>query len=130
MKIGRWLKSGVEYGRDLADSGWQGAREAYDTVQGDEPVRALLTRSARASWAPAAVGAGAGAVCALIATRRRSNKLGALLAMSAVGAVAGFAAGVAWETRELSSEMARGALRGMSPVRDAHWLDKHPINFG
>ena len=32
MKIGDWLKSEVEYGRDLADSGWQGARTACESM--------------------------------------------------------------------------------------------------
>jgi hypothetical protein len=50
--------------------------------------------------------------------------------MGVVGGFVGFTAGVAWRTRQISSEVARGALRGIGSTRDSHWLGKHPINFG
>jgi len=129
MKIGDWLKSEMEYGRDLAGSGWQGARAARDSFFQGKPVSEVLSHSVRASWAPTVVGAGVGALCALVAQRRKP-KTAAVVALGVVGGVLGFTAGVAWDTRELSSGMARGAMRNMSPVRDSHWLGKHPINFG
>lgn len=129
MKIGDWLKSEVDYGRDLAGSGWQGARTARDSMLQGERVGALVGRSVRASWAPTVMGAGLGALCALLAQRRKPNT-GALVAMGVVGGVVGFTAGVAWETRQLSSGMARGAMRKIGSARDTHWLGKHPINFG
>lgn len=129
MKIGDWIKSEVDYGRDLAGSGWHGAREAAGSLFEAEGARSVLNRSLRASWVPTAIGAGVGAVCALIAGGRRP-KAGAVAAMSVAGGVAGFAAGVAWETRELSGGIARGAMRSMGTARDTHWLSKHPINFG
>jgi len=61
MKIGDWLKSEVEFWRDLANSGWQGARTASDSILQDQPVGRILGRSARASWAPTVMGAGVGA---------------------------------------------------------------------
>jgi len=129
MKIGDWLKSEVEYGRDLAGSGWQGARTAADSILHGEPVGDILGRSARASWAPTGMGASVGALCALLAQRRKP-KPAALVAMGVVGGVVGFTAGVAWETRQLSSGIARGAMRKIGTTRDSHWLGKHPINFG
>jgi hypothetical protein len=129
MKIGDWLKSEVEYGRDLADSGWQGARIAAGSILNGEHVGAVLSRSARASWAPTVMGAGVGALCALVAQRRKP-KSAALVVMGVVGGFVGFSAGVAWDTRQLSSEIARGALRQIGSTRDSHWLGKHPINFG
>ena len=129
MKIGDWLKSEVEYGRDLADSGWQGARSAYDSTLQGEQVGAVFTRSARASWAPTAIGAGAGALCAVLAYRRKPSPT-AIAVMGIVGGFVGFTAGVAWETRQLSSGIARGAMRNIGSTRDSHWLGKHPINFG
>jgi xanthosine utilization system XapX-like protein len=129
MKIGDWLKSEVEYGRDLAGSGWQGARTAADSMLHGEHVGAVLSRSARASWAPTVMGAGVGALCALVAQRRKP-KPAALVVMGVVGGFVGFSAGVAWDTRQLSSEIARGALRKIGSARDSHWLGKHPINFG
>jgi hypothetical protein len=128
-KIGDWLKSELEYGRDLADSGWQGARTAYGSMAQEEPVGELLSRSARASWAPTAMGAGIGALCGLLVQRRKPNTA-AVVAMGVVGGFVGFTAGVAWETRQLSSGIARGAMRKIGSTRDSHWLGKHPINFG
>jgi hypothetical protein len=129
MKIGDWLKSEVEYGRDLADSGWQGARTARDSMLQGEPVGAIFTRSVRASWAPTVLGAGMGALCALLVQRRKPNTA-AVIALGIVGGVVGFTAGVTWDTRQLSSGMARGAIRKIGTARDSHWLGKHPINFG
>lgn len=129
MKIGDWLKSEVEYGRDLADSGWQGARVACDSILQGEPVGSILGRSIRASWAPTVMGVGVGTLCALLA-KRGKPKTGAVVAMGLVGGAVGFGAGVAWDTRQLSSGMARGAMRRIGSTRDSHWLGKHPINFG
>jgi len=129
MKIGDWLKSEVEYGRNLAGSGWQGARTAADSMLNGEHVGEILGRSARDSWVPTVVGAGVGALCAVLAQRRKT-KTAAVVAMGVVGGVVGFTAGVAWETRQLSSGIARGALRKIGTTRDSHWLGKHPINFG
>jgi hypothetical protein len=129
VKIGDWVKSEVEYGRDLADSGWQGARSAADSMLDGKPVGAVLGRSVRATWAPTVMGAGMGTLCALLAQRKKP-KTSVAFAMGVVGGFVGFTAGLAWETRQLSSEIARGALRGIGSTRDSHWLGKHPINFG
>ncbi len=129
MKIGDWLKSEVEYGRDLAGSGWQGARSAADSIFQDEHVGSVISRSARASWAPTVVGAGVGALCAFVAQHRKPRPV-ALVVMGVVGGFVGFSAAVAWETRDISSGIARGALRKIGNTRDSHWLGKHPINFG
>jgi hypothetical protein len=129
VKIGEWLKSEVGYGRDLADSGWQGARTARDSMLNGEPVGSVLSQSARDSWAPTVLGASVGAFCGLLAQRRKPNPA-VVAVMSIVGGCVGFTAGVAWETRQLSSGMARGAMRKMGSTRDSRWLGKHPINFG
>ena len=130
MHVGEWIASEVEYGRDLADSGWHGARTALDNALQQEPAGELLSRTLRASWAPAVLGAGVGAVCALLLPRRKSGIPGAAIALGVTGSLLGFAAGVAWETRDVSSEVARSALREISSTRDTRWLKKHPINFG
>ncbi len=129
MKIGDWLKAEVEYGRDLAGSGWKGACTAYDSILGERPVGDIVSHSLRASWAPTVVGAGVGTICGLLVQRRKHNTA-AIVAMGVVGGVLGFTAGVAWDTRELSSGIARGAMRNIGTTRDSHWLGKHPINFG
>jgi xanthosine utilization system XapX-like protein len=94
-----------------------------------EPVGRVLSRSVRASWAPSVMGAGVGALCALV-VQGRKPKPPVVVAMAVVGGFVGFTAGVAWETRQLSSEIARGAMRKIGSTRDSHWLGKHPINFG
>jgi hypothetical protein len=129
MHFGDWFKSEVEYTRDLADSGWTGALAAWESLSREQEVGQVLSRSARASLAPAMMGAGFGALCALFLQRKKPNRPIAL-AMGLAGGFVGFTAAVAWETRELSSEVARGAWRQMSTARDSHWLDRHPINFG
>jgi hypothetical protein len=125
MKLKDWLKSEVEYGRDLADSGLAGAREALE----GQPLGAIFSHSARASWAPTAIGAATGALASLLAQGRRP-KPATIAALTVVGGVVGFTAGVAWQTRELSSGIARGAMRNIGSIRDSHWLGRHPINFG
>jgi hypothetical protein len=67
--------------------------------------------------------------CALLIRRGKPSRPVAL-ALGIAGGFLGFSAAVAWETRELSSEVAREAWRQMSTTRDSHWLDRHPINFG
>ncbi len=123
------MKSEVEYGRDLADSGWQGARTACDSMLNGEPVGSILSRSARASWAPTVLGAGVGALCALLAQGRKPKPT-PVVAMGVVGGFVGFSAGLAWGTRRISSQIARGAMRNIGSTRDSHWLGKHPISFG
>jgi uncharacterized membrane protein YebE (DUF533 family) len=128
MSLGTWFKSEVEYTRDLADSGWNGARAAWESLSQEKPVGEVLTHSARASVAPSVMCAGLGALCALMVQRKRNRA--AALALGIAGGFVGFTAALAWETRELSSEVARGAMREMSTTRDSHWLVRHPINFG
>jgi hypothetical protein len=129
MKIGDWLKSEMEYGRNLAGSGWQGARTGADSILQGEHVGAIFSRSARASWAPTVMGAGVGVLCAYVAQHHKPRPA-TVVVMGAVGGFVGFSAGVAWGTRQLSSGMARGAMRRIGSTRDSHWLGKHPINFG
>ena len=100
MKIGDWLKSELEYGRNLADSGWQGARTAVDSILQEEPVGEILTRSARASWAPTVMGAGVGALCGLLVQRRKPNTA-AVVAIGVVGGFVGFTPGSPGNPRTL-----------------------------
>jgi hypothetical protein len=46
-----------------------------------------------------------------------------------VGGVLGFGGGVIWSSREAAAEIARQAARNLGTVRDAHWLEKHPITY-
>jgi hypothetical protein len=46
------------------------------------------------------------------------------------GGAIGFAAGFTWKTRDLTASMARSAMKEMGTVRDEHWIEKHPVDYG
>ena len=55
--------------------------------------------------------------------------MGRVLRGGLLGGVVGFSVGMLWESRTLTASMICGALRGMSKVRDEHWLESHPIDY-
>jgi hypothetical protein len=122
------IGSSLGYGRSLVQSGYEGARSTGEAALAGASVSSVLLQSARSSWVAAAVGATLGAAgVALGSKRRRFSAL--VLASGALGAAVGIATGVAWRTRHLTGEMARGARKSIDLVRDAHWLSKNPINY-
>jgi hypothetical protein len=122
------IEASLEYGRSLVQSGLKGARSRGQTALAGASVSSVLLRSVRSSWAAAAVGAALGAAGVTLARRRRlASPL--VLASGALGAAIGIATGVAWRTRHLTGEMARGARKSIDVVRDAHWLAKNPIDY-
>ena len=129
MNIGDKIKSGMGYAGDLADTGWQGAREAGTVALNGERVTRVLTRSAQASWAATLAGAALGALVGYLVNTKKPS-LSRVGACAVLGGTVGFGTGLAWETRELSSDMARGAMRNINKVRDQRWLATHPIDFG
>jgi hypothetical protein len=129
MNIGDKIKSGMGYAGDLADTGWKGAREAGSAALQGEPVGRVLTRSAQESWAPTLVGAAVGALVGFLGNTRKPS-VSRIAACAILGGTVGFGSGLAWESRDLSSGMARGAMKNINKVRDQHWLATHPIDFG
>jgi hypothetical protein len=129
MKSSEWIKSSVGYGRSLVGSGWEGLRSAERAALGGTPISSFLVDALRESWLPAAVGAYVGALGAALGQRRKPN-YGALIGASLLGGVIGLTTGMAWGTRRLTGDMARGARKNIDAVRDAHWLEKHPIPYG
>jgi len=128
MTIGNWVKSNVDYGRSLAGSGLEGARAAKDELLHGEKVSTVLAESARKSWVPALAGIGVGVLVGYFANRKKPAS--GVIAGSLIGGAVGFGAGVAWQTRQLSTGVAKGAIHGMREASDSHWLDKNPVNFG
>lgn len=126
MKHGQ-LKSRLEYGHDLIHSAVEGARSAGEHALATEPVGAVLARSARASLPWAAIGASVGFVAVYPARKHESIRNGVLFGV--LGAVIGFGTNVALGSRPLISEIVHGAVRDINTVRDAHWLEKHPIDY-
>ena len=127
MTLDEWLKSGIEYGRELVRAAMEGARSAEDEVLEGKSPRALLVRSARGSLAPTATVAFVSALAGYCASRRKSAPTA--VAFGLLGAVIGLAGGMAWGTRHMTGGMARGAIRKMSVTRDAHWLSHHPVDY-
>jgi hypothetical protein len=129
MKTPDWVKSSFGYGRHLAGSGWEGLRLAERAALGGASVGSVLADALRESWLPAAVGAYVGALGAALGHKRKPN-YGALAGATLLGGVIGLTTGMAWGTRRLAGDMARGARKNINAVRDAHWLEKHPIPYG
>jgi hypothetical protein len=124
MKVEERLKSGLGYGLLLLRAAVEGARSVK---QGSvEQPRSVLLRSARASLASGVAAASLGLAAGYLLSRRRTPKLASFGVM---GAVVGFAGGMAWGTRRMTGGMARGAIRKLGATRDAHWLAKHPVDY-
>lgn len=127
MQSNRAVGTYLRYGRSLANSGAAGMRNGRDVYLNGKPLGAVLSQKARASLGLAAIGACAGLLQCFASGRDRRIPKGILL--GAVGSAVGFIAGFSWKTRDLTSSMVQGAARNMGSARDAHWLDRHPIDY-
>ncbi len=116
-----WIESNIDYGRSLLRSGLEGAAA-------HAPVTSALIDSVRDSWMPAVIGAYVGALGASIGNRRKPH-YGAVVGASLLGAAIGLSTGMAWGTRRLAGDMARGAKRNIDATRDSRWLEKNPIDY-
>ncbi|HEY4901697.1 MAG TPA: hypothetical protein VIH91_12855 [Terriglobales bacterium] len=127
MQSNRAVGTYLRYGRSLANSGAAGMRNGRDIYLNGKPLGTVLSQKARASLGLAAIGACAGLLQCFASGRDRRIPKGILL--GAVGSAVGFIAGFSWKTRDLTSSMVQGAARNMSSARDAHWLERHPIDY-
>jgi hypothetical protein len=126
MRIPASLKSEIAYSRKLFEAGLHAAT----TVRDGAPNQALapeLARAARSAWAPAAVGVAVGALGVCLARKSKSGR--DALAGGLLGGVLGFASGVVWGSREVTAGVAHQAAKNLGRVRDAHWLERHPITY-
>ena len=119
-------KENLAYGKELVESGIDGAKEAREAVLHAEGNAEMVTRAAQESWQAAAIGSLAGAICGVLADDRKP--LRGVVAGGLLGAVLGFGGSFAWKTRPLTTAMARGAGKRISRVRDGRWLSRNPIN--
>jgi len=117
----------LRYGRTLVKSGVSGMRSGRESHLNGRPLSEVLTQSARASLSLATIGACVGLLRCYVSGRR--GRVPRTVAWSAIGSAIGFCAGFAWKTRELTASMGRGSLKQMGVVRDAHWLERHPIDY-
>ena len=127
MELGEWVKSNVDYGRRLVDSGIQGARSGQSEFLNGEPLAPYLGDSVKGALIPAVVGACVGVIVGYPISRRKTPAV--TLAYGLLGCVVGLGAGFAWKSRHLSASAASGAMKNISKVRDEQWLTKNPVNY-
>jgi hypothetical protein len=128
MKVGSWVKSNINYGRELAESGIAGASAARRRIAEEGDLASELATAAVQSWKPAVACAVLGAVVGYLGDDRKMRR-GALLG-GIIGASVGFIGGVAWESRQITSTIARSAVREVNSRRDSRWLEENPIDYG
>jgi hypothetical protein len=127
MNLDGWLKSGIEYGWDLLRSAVEGARSAEEQIREEESPGSVLRRSVLISLAPTVAAASLGLAAGYLVSRRKSAHRTAAFGLA--GALIGFAGGMAWSTRHMAGDMARGAKKSVDATRNAHWLAKHPVDY-
>ena len=128
MKITEQVKTNLEYGKELVESGFEGAKEARDAVLKSDETAGILAVAAEKSWQAATVGVLAGAILGALTDDRKPVR--GVIAGGILGAVLGFGSSFAWKTRPLTSAMAREAGKHITTTRDKRWLSKHPIDYG
>lgn len=127
MHLREWSHSNLEYGRKLVNSGLEGARRGEEEFLHGRPLAPFLGDSARTAFMPAAIGACVAALGCRAANGHRTATRA--VAFGLLGSVVGFAAGMAWCTRRLTSSVATGARKRVEAVRDEHWLEANPIDY-
>ena len=118
MPLPRPLESELSYARKIAGAGWESVVTARQETS-------VFPASTKAIWIAVAVGAGVGML-----SRAGKRSTASTVAIGAlIGSVVGFGAGIAWESRQFTGAVARNAKREIGAVRDAHWLERHPIDY-
>ena len=128
MSVSERIKSNLTYGRELVESGVEGANVARKAALESPETTDMVTAAAQESWQCAAIGALAGAIFGVIADDRKPVR--GVIAGSLLGAAVGFGGSFAWKTRPLTSAMAHEAGKRIGAARDEHWLTENPVNYG
>lgn len=128
MSVSERIKSNLAYGKDLVESGIEGANEARRASLESAEATDMMTAAAQESWQAAAIGALAGAIFGVLADDRKPVR--GVIAGGFLGAAVGFGGSFAWKTRPLTGAMAREAGRRIGAARDEHWLSENPVNYG
>ena len=116
-----WSRSDIDYVRHLAAAGVNGVAAVWNTPSRPSPV---LGNSV---WITTAVGGTVGALCALLGRRPKSGYQTAT--SSLLGSTIGFVGACAWASRGVAGNMARSVAHNVNGVRDARWLERHPIDY-
>jgi hypothetical protein len=128
MKLGSQIKENIEYGGKLVGSGVEGAAEVTRRYLHDEEIIDQLADAAQESWRPALAGVVVGALVSFLTDEEKSAR--SILLGGLVGGALGFTGGMAWNSRQLTQEVARGAARKINRARDEHWLEHNPVVYG
>ena len=126
MRVPQSLKSEVIYARDIVKAGLDAATSAGKTIPGQEPPP-NLARASQCAILPALLGAAIGALSVYLGRKGRFGS-GAVVG-GVVGGFVGFTGGIAWNTRDRTGLCVRNAAHNVQAVRDAHWLEKHPVAY-
>jgi hypothetical protein len=127
MSFMKWSQSGVNYGRRLVGSAFQGARSGENEFLNQEPLAPFLNESARQAVCPAVIGACLGVLGGCLGNGRRSTAR--TLACGFIGGAIGFGAGMIWESRDFTACVASGAWKNIDKTRDERWFEKNPIDY-
>jgi hypothetical protein len=127
MNFAARLTSNLEYGRKLLHSAMEGAHSGEEQYLHGKPFHLFIDESASQALKPALVVAVLGALGAYSGNRRRSPAK--TLAYGMLGATIGFGAGLAWQSRALTSSVAAAAWKKIGKTRDEHWLESNPIDY-
>lgn len=127
MVLSKWARSEFEYGRKVLNSGVEGARTGRETFLNGRTLSPFLTEAARNALKPAGLGACVGMLSGYLGNEHSS--IPKVLGFGFLGALMGFASGVAWESRDLTASAAGNALKNIGKVNDERWLEKHPIDY-
>ena len=130
MDPGRWFQSNLEYGRRIVTSGLKGANSGQREFFTGQAPSSFLTDSAFVALGGTLAGACIGVLCHAAGKRHAKRVESNDLACGAIGAAVGFAAGLTWNNRKLVANVTRRALKSINAVREEHWLENHPINYG
>jgi hypothetical protein len=117
----------LTYSRSLIDSGIAGLRSGCETYLKGRSLPTAVGDPACHSLVFAALGAIAGLIPLFSGTKR--GRAQRSLGYGALGCGIGFCAAFVWQTRQLTSSMARGAKKKMELTSDEHWLERHPIDY-
>jgi hypothetical protein len=118
---GRSFRSDMAYLGGLVGAGLDGIASARLERNSPAFARPPLV------FAPTALGAAVGALGTRLLGKRKSSSnvvMGGL-----VGSMVGCGAAVAWASRGSVLPAFRGAIREVSAVRDARWLEINPIDY-
>jgi hypothetical protein len=126
MNLREWVASEVDYGRELVDSGLEGASNGRKAFLDGAPLSPYLSDLNREALKLATLGACLGLLGVYLGERHKPVRA---LAYGALGGALGFAASFAWSSQPFAETVARGAFKNMAAVRDQHWLKSHPIDY-